>query len=182
MFVKNTTKIKISASQRISIKNWINYDHNKNFGLFKFQSGYRKIYLNSPKGYSQKIINAQTCSHTWDWADHWTRAWSRSRCWAWSCTARCRSADHTPATDHQPGTCCCRYSGSTHAHISAPVPAPWGHRGCPGSAMCWVPMGQRSRFGWRGRSWPSPLTLHTWFPCSSCESTETETHISHWLS
>ena len=52
--------IKISASQRISIKNCMNYDHNKNFGLFKFQSGYRNIYFNSPKGYSRKIINAQT--------------------------------------------------------------------------------------------------------------------------
>jgi len=57
---KNTTKIKISASQCISIKNCINYDHNKKFGLLKFQSGYRKLYLNSPKGYSQKIINTQT--------------------------------------------------------------------------------------------------------------------------
>jgi len=28
---KNTNKIKISASQPISIKNCINYDHNKNF-------------------------------------------------------------------------------------------------------------------------------------------------------
>jgi len=36
------------------------YDHNNNVGLFKFQSGYRKIYLNSPKGYCRKIINAQT--------------------------------------------------------------------------------------------------------------------------
>ena len=59
---KNTTKIKISASQRISIKNCMNYDHNKMFGLFKCQSGYRKLYLNSPKGYSRKIINAQTGS------------------------------------------------------------------------------------------------------------------------
>jgi len=53
MFVKNKTKNKISASQRISIKNfyelWI-YDHNKKIGLFKFQSGYRKLYYNSPKG------------------------------------------------------------------------------------------------------------------------------------
>jgi len=57
---KNTTKIKISVSQRISIKNCMNYDHNKNVGIFKFQSGYRKLYLNSPKGYSRKIINAQT--------------------------------------------------------------------------------------------------------------------------
>jgi len=36
------------------------------FGLFKFQSGYRKLYLNSPKGYSRKVINVQTayqCQH-----------------------------------------------------------------------------------------------------------------------
>ena len=36
---KKTTKIKLSASQRISNKNCMNYDHNKTFGLFKFQSG-----------------------------------------------------------------------------------------------------------------------------------------------
>jgi len=41
----------------------MNYDHNQFFGQFKFQSGYRKLYLNSPKGYSRKIINAQT---EWD--------------------------------------------------------------------------------------------------------------------
>jgi len=29
-------------------------------GYFKFQSGYKKFYLNSPKAYSRKIINAQT--------------------------------------------------------------------------------------------------------------------------
>jgi len=63
---KNTNKIKISASQRISIKNCMNYDHNKMFGLFKFLSGYRKLYLNSPKGYSRKIINAQT-KLQWKW-------------------------------------------------------------------------------------------------------------------
>ena len=40
---KITTKIKISACQRISIKTCMNYDHSTNFGLFKFQSGYRKI-------------------------------------------------------------------------------------------------------------------------------------------
>jgi len=57
---KNTTKIKISASQRISVKNCMNYDNNKNVGLFKFQSGYRKLYFKSPKGYSRKIIKAQT--------------------------------------------------------------------------------------------------------------------------
>ena len=38
----------------------VNFDHNKFFGLFKFQSGYSKFNLNSPKGYSWKIINAQT--------------------------------------------------------------------------------------------------------------------------
>jgi len=38
----------------------MNFDHNKNFGLYKFQSSYRKLYLNNPKGYSKKIINAQT--------------------------------------------------------------------------------------------------------------------------
>ena len=55
--------IKISASQRISVKNCMNYDHNKNVGLFKFQSGYRKLHLNNPKGYSRKIFNAQTAIH-----------------------------------------------------------------------------------------------------------------------
>jgi len=42
----------------------MNYDHNKKFGLFKFQSGYWKINLNSPNGYSLKIINAQTVTYT----------------------------------------------------------------------------------------------------------------------
>ena len=58
LFVKNTTKIKISASQGIS-----NMNYDNKIGLFQFQSGYRKFYLNSPKGYilySRKIINAQT--------------------------------------------------------------------------------------------------------------------------
>ena len=36
------------------------YDYNKTFGLFKFESGYRKFYLNNPTGYSRKIISAQT--------------------------------------------------------------------------------------------------------------------------
>ena len=36
----------------------MNYDHNKNIGQFKVQSGYRKFYLNSPTGYSPKKINA----------------------------------------------------------------------------------------------------------------------------
>ena len=38
----------------------MNYDHNKKFGLLEFHSGYGKFYFNSPKGYSRKIINAQT--------------------------------------------------------------------------------------------------------------------------
>jgi len=38
----------------------MNYDHNKKFGLLKFHLGYGNCYLNSPKGYSQTIINAQT--------------------------------------------------------------------------------------------------------------------------
>ena len=38
----------------------MNYDHNQFLGLFKFQSGYRKFFLNSPKGYSLEKINAQT--------------------------------------------------------------------------------------------------------------------------
>jgi len=33
---KNTSKIKISASQRISIKNCMNYDHNKILGYLNF--------------------------------------------------------------------------------------------------------------------------------------------------
>jgi len=40
------------------------YDHNKKFGLLKFHSGYGKFNLNSPKGYSLKIINAQTGGHS----------------------------------------------------------------------------------------------------------------------
>jgi len=57
-----TTKIKISASQRISnmYMYCMNYNHNKDAGLFKFQSGYTKIYLISMKCYIRKIINAQT--------------------------------------------------------------------------------------------------------------------------
>ena len=47
----------------------MNYDYNKKFGLLKFQSGYGEFNLNSPKGYSLKIINAQTvattCSDMW---------------------------------------------------------------------------------------------------------------------
>jgi len=38
----------------------MNYDHNKKFGLLKIHSGYGKFYFNSPKGYTGKIINAQT--------------------------------------------------------------------------------------------------------------------------
>ena len=42
----------------------MNYDHNKKFGLFKFHSGYGKFNLNNLKGYSLKIINAQTDLYT----------------------------------------------------------------------------------------------------------------------
>jgi len=38
----------------------MNYDHNKLFGLLEFHSGYEKINLNSPKGYSLKKTNAHT--------------------------------------------------------------------------------------------------------------------------
>jgi len=38
----------------------MNYDNNKKFGLLKFYSGYGKFNLNSPKGFSLKIFNAQT--------------------------------------------------------------------------------------------------------------------------
>ena len=38
----------------------MNYDNNKKFGLLQFHLGYGKFYLNSPKGYKRKIINAQT--------------------------------------------------------------------------------------------------------------------------
>jgi len=58
--LKTTNKINFSACQRISNINCMNYDHNQFFGLFKFHSGYVKFYLNSPKGYNRKIINAQT--------------------------------------------------------------------------------------------------------------------------
>jgi len=57
---ENTRKIKISASQLIFYFFYRNYDHGKKFRLLKFYSGYRKFNLNSPKGYSLKIINAQT--------------------------------------------------------------------------------------------------------------------------
>jgi len=57
---ENTRKIEIMASQLISYMICMNYDHNKKFGLLKFHSGYGKFNLNSPKGYSLKIINAQT--------------------------------------------------------------------------------------------------------------------------
>jgi len=59
---ENTRKIKIpvSAIQLISNMICMNYDHNKKFGLLKFHLGYGKFNLNSPKGYSLKIINVQT--------------------------------------------------------------------------------------------------------------------------
>jgi len=63
VFEENTRNIEISASQLISNMICMNYDHNKKFGLLKFHSGYGKFNLNSPKGYSLKIINAQTAIH-----------------------------------------------------------------------------------------------------------------------
>ena len=42
----------------------INYDHNEKVGLLQIHSGYVKFNLNSPKGYSLKIINAQTVNIT----------------------------------------------------------------------------------------------------------------------
>jgi len=41
----------------------MNYDNNKKFGLLQFHSGYGNFNLNCPKGYSLKIINAQTAYH-----------------------------------------------------------------------------------------------------------------------
>ena len=38
----------------------MNCDHNKKIRLLKFQSAYGKFNLNSPKGYSLKVTNAQT--------------------------------------------------------------------------------------------------------------------------
>jgi len=60
VFVNKKRKIKISASELISNMICMNYDHNKKFGLLKFHSGYEKFNLNSPKGYSLRIINVQT--------------------------------------------------------------------------------------------------------------------------
>ena len=58
----NPTKINISASQRISNMNCMNYDHNKSLGLFKF----KKL-----KGlYSQKIITAQI---KYLWVINWNK-------------------------------------------------------------------------------------------------------------
>ena len=57
---ENTSNINISASQLISNMICMNYYNNKKFGLLQFSSGYGKFYLNSPKGYSRKIINPQT--------------------------------------------------------------------------------------------------------------------------
>jgi len=56
----------------------MNYDHNKMFGLLKFHLGYGKFNLNSPKGYSLKIINAQTASNNKVMGR--TRFAARSRC------------------------------------------------------------------------------------------------------
>jgi len=60
LFVINTQpKIKlVQVNTFLTWIVWIN-DLNKYFGLFKSQSGYKKIY------YSQKIINAQTGLRSW---------------------------------------------------------------------------------------------------------------------
>jgi len=42
----------------------MNYDNNKKFELLQFHSGYGTFSLNSPKGYSRKIINVQTALTT----------------------------------------------------------------------------------------------------------------------
>ena len=61
LFVRKKTQPKLKLVQvNAFLLNCMNYDHNKKSWLFKFQSGYRKLYLNSPKGYSRKQINAQT--------------------------------------------------------------------------------------------------------------------------
>jgi len=70
VFVKNARKIKISASQLISNMICINHEHNKKFGLFKFHSGDGKFNLNSLRGYSLKIFNAQT-AHVSDFIVLW---------------------------------------------------------------------------------------------------------------
>ena len=61
-FVRKKTQqiFKINARQCISNTICMNYYHSKKFGLLKLYSGYWKFYLNSPKGFSRKIINAQT--------------------------------------------------------------------------------------------------------------------------
>jgi len=53
------------ASQLISSMICMNYYNNKMFGLLQFHSGYGHFYLNSPKGYCRKIINAQTGSNVY---------------------------------------------------------------------------------------------------------------------
>ena len=78
---ENTRKIKIpvSAIQLISNMICMNYDHNKKFGLLKFHLGYGKFNLNSPKGYSLKIINAQTVSDKCNITDMCTQPFQTSR-------------------------------------------------------------------------------------------------------
>jgi len=41
------SKIKVSASERVSNMYFTNYDYNKIFRLYKFQLGYRKFHLNT---------------------------------------------------------------------------------------------------------------------------------------
>ena len=57
---KTQARLKINASQLISNMICRNYANNKKFGVLQIHSGYEQFYLNSPKGYSRKIINAQT--------------------------------------------------------------------------------------------------------------------------
>ena len=63
LFFRKKTQARLkSASQLISKMICMNFDHNKKFGLLKFHSGYGNCYLNSLKGYSRTIINAQTAT------------------------------------------------------------------------------------------------------------------------
>jgi len=88
------------ASQLISSMICMNYYNNKMFGLLQFHSGYGQFYLNSPKGYSQKIINAQTdlnySAHTVILQVAWP---GRLGCHS---TARSRRSPAPPATDLAP--------------------------------------------------------------------------------
>jgi len=66
--------------------NCMNNDLNKKIGLFKFQLGHRKFYLNSPKGYNRNIINAHTGLQAGD-----------------DDSGRCTSSDPNLSDTEQPG-------------------------------------------------------------------------------